>query len=254
MLPGTSPPPLRLDRALDALTDAFRGMTARADEVQCDCHWGSAEELALLKTPGALLDPDLLRRAWDAPDWGDHGAVLRRILPQFARALVRGEVKPASGMYEVGRSFARGHWQRWPAQQSPAVREFLHAWWAHSLLDPVPAVPVHELLALCAEAAGTAAPWLAVWESVRGEVSDRHLAEAAAAWEYGLLGDQLPWDSWDDEDESGLRGELSAWLVRHVPERLRTREGCETLLHRVRLIGLAGPDRWEDPHWPGHRY
>ncbi|MFJ2023366.1 hypothetical protein ACIODW_06040 [Streptomyces sp. NPDC087897] len=254
MLPDITTARLRLDRALDGLADTFRGMTARADEVQCECHWGSPEELALLKTPGVPLAPDLLRRTWDAPDWNDHGAVLRRILPQFARALVGGEVKPMFGMYEVGRSFARGHWQRWPARQSAAVREFLHAWWACGLLDPAPAVPVHELLALCAEAAGTMDPWLAVWESLDDEVPDRHLAEAAAAWEYGLLGDQLPWDPWDEEDESGLRGALSTWLVRHAPTRLRTRKGCEELLHRIRLVGLSGPARWEDPHWPGHRY
>ncbi|MFF8552051.1 hypothetical protein ACF058_04270 [Streptomyces sp. NPDC015501] len=254
MLPDTTSIRPRLDRALDGLAVAFRGMTARPDEVQCECHWGSPEELALLKAPGVPLTPDLLRRTWDVPDWDDYGAVLRRILPQFAQALVRGEVEPMFGMYEVGRSFARGNWQRWPAQQSAAVREFLHAWWAQNLLDPAPAVPAHELLSLCAEAAGTAVPWLTVWESVDDEVSDRHLREAAAAWEYGLLGDQLPWDAWDDEDESGLRGELSTWLVRHAPTRLRTRDGCGTLLHRIRLIGLSGPDRWEDPHWPGHRY
>ncbi|MFE2626089.1 hypothetical protein ACFXKH_39525, partial [Streptomyces caelestis] len=58
----TTPARLRLDRALDGLDDTFRGMTARADEVQCDCHWGSPEELALLKTPDVDLSPDLLRR------------------------------------------------------------------------------------------------------------------------------------------------------------------------------------------------
>ncbi|MEU4352937.1 hypothetical protein [Streptomyces sp. NPDC023838] len=43
-------------------------MTARSDEAQCDCHWGSAEELALLKVPDVVLDPDLLRRTWDVPN------------------------------------------------------------------------------------------------------------------------------------------------------------------------------------------
>ncbi|MFJ4867533.1 hypothetical protein [Streptomyces sp. NPDC088757] len=27
----------------------------------------------------------------------------------------------------------------------------------------------------------------------------------------------------------------------------------EGLLHRVRLMDLTGPARWEDPHWPGYR-
>lgn len=180
---------LRLDRALDDLSAVFRGMTARSDENQCDCHWGSQEELALLKIPGVELDPDLLRRAWDAPDWSDHGAVLRRILPQFARELVAGRVAPMFGMHEVGRCFARGDWKQWPARQSAAVREFLHAWWTHSLTDPDPAVPVHELFALCTEASGTLTEWLDVWEALDHPVADRHLAVAADEWEYRLLGD-----------------------------------------------------------------
>ncbi|MGW0598767.1 hypothetical protein ACWD11_16655 [Streptomyces sp. NPDC002776] len=243
---------LRLDRALDDLTHTFRGMTARSDETQCICHWGSDDELALLKIPGRELDPDLLRRTWDAPDFSDHGAVLRRILPQFARELVAGRIEPMFGMYEVGRSFARGDWQQWPARQSAAVREFLHAWWAQGLTDPDPAVPVHQLLALCAEASGTLTPWLDAWEALGHPVADRHLAVAVERWEYALLGDELPWQSWDDED--ALRAELTAWLVRYAPDRLRTLDGTDELLHRVRLLGLTGPARWEDPHYPVRAY
>ncbi|WP_254878865.1 hypothetical protein [Streptomyces sp. NA04227] len=227
-------------------------MTARGDEKQCVCHWGSEEELALLKVPDVELDPDLLRRTWEATDWDDHGAVLRRILPQFAGALVNGLVEPMFGMDEVGRVFDRGGWRQWPAHQSAAVGEFLHAWWAHSLRTPDPAVPVHELLALCVEASGTLSPWLAHWEALDESTADRHLAEAAAHWEYDLLGDELPWDAWDNAE--ALRTELAAWLVRCAPARLRPLGGHEELLHRVRLVGLTGPDRWEDPHWPGHRY
>ncbi|WP_373431098.1 hypothetical protein [Streptomyces turgidiscabies] len=95
-------------------------MTARANEVQCDCHWGSAEELALLKVPDVELDPDLLYRTWHAPDWDD------------------------------------------------------------------------------------------------------------------------------------IRTELAAWLVRHAPARLRGQAGTEELLDALRLLGLTGPARWEDPHWPTH--
>ena len=116
-----TPARLRLDRALDGLAVTFRGMTARGDENQCACHWGSAEELAQLKVPDVELDPDLLHRTWYAGDWNDHGAVLRRILPQFARALVSGLVEPMFGMDEVGRSFARGHWRQWPAPGSGAA-------------------------------------------------------------------------------------------------------------------------------------
>lgn len=253
MNPDAAPTRIRLDRALEGLTATFRGMATHPEEDKCECHWGSREDLALLKLPDAELSPDLLRRTWDAPDWRDHGAVLRRILPQFTRELVSGRVEPMFGMYEVGRSFARGHWRQWPAPQSAAVWEFLHAWWAHSLVDPAPTVPVHELLALCTEASGTLDPWLAVWETLDHDVSDRHLAEAAAQWEYDLLGDQLPWDPWDNEADDP-RPELASWLTRHAPTRLHAPEVPEALLHRIRLIGLTGPARWEDPHWPGHRY
>ncbi len=80
----------RLSAALDNLAVTFHGMTARPDEHNCECHWGSPEELSLLKTPNVELEPDLLRRAWQATDWTDHAAVLRRVLPQFATALVAG--------------------------------------------------------------------------------------------------------------------------------------------------------------------
>ncbi|MER7758172.1 hypothetical protein [Streptomyces sp. NPDC097619] len=249
----------RLDRALDHLSAVFAGMTARQDEAQCTCHWGSEEDLALLKLPDRELAPALLHRTWTTVDWTDHGAVLRRILPQFARALVAGQVTVSSGMGEVGRSFARGRWERWPAPQSAAVSEFLHAWWARTLTDPEPVLPAHAVLPVCAEATGRLGPWLVAWESLRHPHADRHLTRSVAHWEYDLLGDELPWDTWDTwEDEDALRTELVAWLVRHAPGRLRSagREGAEhrELLHRVRLMGVTGPARWEDPHWPGHHY
>ncbi|MFE2037676.1 hypothetical protein ACFXBB_31415 [Streptomyces scopuliridis] len=59
---------LRLDAALDGLAATFRGMTAHPDEHNCECHWGSAEDLAQLKLPDTDLDPDLLQRTWQAID------------------------------------------------------------------------------------------------------------------------------------------------------------------------------------------
>ncbi|MGJ6963778.1 hypothetical protein ACSDR0_17885 [Streptosporangium sp. G11] len=244
----------RLDAALDDLAATFRGMTAHPDEVNCECHWGSAQDLARLKVADVELDPDLLRRTWGAPDWDDHASVLRRILPQFATALVGGFVEPLFGMEEVGHCFARGQWQRWPAEQAAAVREFLHAWWAHTLTDSDPAVPAYEVLALIAEASGMLSPWLSTWETLTGTMADQRLAEAMAHWEYDLLGDKLPWDAWEWEGAEETRAELTAWLVRHASVRLRSDAVPEELLHRVRLLGLTGPARWEDPHWPGHSY
>ncbi|MFJ2723036.1 hypothetical protein [Streptomyces sp. NPDC087437] len=243
---------LRLDAALDGLAVTFRGMTARPDEYNCDCHWGSAEDLAQLKVADAELDFDLLQRTWQATDWRDHPSVLRRILPQFASALVSGRLEPLFGMERVGLAFTLGNWREWPAEQAAAVEEFLQAWWAYTLTDPDPTMPAHDLLVLTAEATGTLSPWLDTWESLSDPVADGHLAEAADHWEYDLLGDQLPWSAWENEEE--MRAELTAWLVRHAPARLRAHGAPEDLLHRIRLLGVTGPDRWEDPHWPGHRY
>ncbi|MFD8911159.1 hypothetical protein [Streptomyces sp. NPDC059575] len=250
--PDATPPPARLDRALENLALTFRGMTARADEVQCTCHWGGEDELARLKVPDLELDPDLLRRTWTAPDWSDHGAVLRRILPQFARSLTDGTTEHWLGAAEAGQSFARSDWQRWPAQQRAAVAEFLHAWWAHSLTDPAPTIPVYDLLVLLTEASATLTPWLTVWETTDHDTADRHLEEAAAHWQYDLLRDELPWYTSHDEDT--LRTGLAAWLAGHAPPRLRARGAPEDLLHHIRLAAIPTPARWEDPYWPDRRY
>ncbi|MFJ6569560.1 hypothetical protein ACIQNU_19250 [Streptomyces sp. NPDC091292] len=243
----------RLDAALDDLASVFRGMTAHPDEDNCECHWGSAEDLALLKTPDVELDSDLLHRTWQATDWTYKGAVLRRILPQFATALTAGRIEPLCGMMEeVGRTFHRADWQQWPTEQATAVSEFLRAWWAHTLTDPAPAVPAYQVLALTTEASGTLSTWLHTWEIRTDHTADQHLTEAATQWEYDLLGDQLPWDTWHNGE--ALRTELTAWLVRHAPDRLRAHGAPDELLHRIRLLGVTGPDRWYDPHWPGHRY
>ncbi|MEU4100222.1 hypothetical protein ACFY8X_14280 [Streptomyces tanashiensis] len=243
---------LRLDAALDHLTVTFRGMTADPDESNCECHWGSAEDLAQLKIADKELDPDLLQRTWQATDWKNNASVLRRILPQFATSLVTGLVEPRFGMERVGFTFALGEWQEWPAEQAAAVEEFLHAWWAHTLTDPDPLVPAHDLLVLTAEASGTLRPWLDVWEALDDPVADAHLATAADHWDYDLLGDQLPWRAWENGEE--MRTGLTAWLVGHASARLRAHGAPEDLLHRIRLLGVTGPDRWEDPHWPQYRY
>ncbi|MFD5028878.1 hypothetical protein ACFWM0_00395 [Streptomyces sp. NPDC058405] len=247
---GRMPVQRRLDAALERLDATFRGLTARPDEHNCECHWGSAEELALLKVPDVELDPDLLRRTWQASDWADSPSVIRRILPQFAAALVGGLVDDFD-IEEAGRAIARGRWEQGPAEEAAAVQEFLHAWWAHTLADPGPAVPVYLVLALCAEATATLAPWLGTWEAAAHTVADQHLMEAVTQWEYDLRGeDQLPWTSWRDEDEeAAMRAELAVWLARHAPARLRAHGASEELLHHVRLLGLAEADRWDDPHW-----
>ncbi|MFJ3861201.1 hypothetical protein ACIPRL_33850 [Streptomyces sp. NPDC090085] len=252
--PGVPAARDRLDRALDELAAAFRGAAARPDENACACHWGSTEELVLLKTPGGDLDRDLLQRAWYGTDWRDPGAVLRRILPQFARELTTGLDGYAWAVDRAGAAFAEAGWQEWPARQSGAVREFLHAWWAYALRVTGPGLlPAREVLMVCTEASGAIGPWLAVWEGTRHPVADHHLAETLDAWDWDLLREELPWRpwaAWPEEAEGAVRTELTAWIAEHAPARLRAAGAPEPLRHSARLLGLPAPTRHQDPHWP----
>ncbi|MEU6211605.1 hypothetical protein ABZ891_17060 [Streptomyces sp. NPDC047023] len=252
--PGVPAARDRLDRALDELAAAFRGAAARPDENACACHWGSAEELVLLKTPGGDLDRDLLQRAWYGTDWRDPGAVLRRILPQFARELTTGLDGYAWAVDRAGAAFAEAGWQEWPARQSGAVREFLHAWWAYALRVTGPGLlPAREVLTVCTEASGAIGPWLAVWEGTRHPVADHHLAETLDAWDWDLLREELPWRpwaAWPEEAEGAVRTELTAWIAEHAPARLRAAGAPEPLRHSARLLCLPAPTRHQAPHWP----
>jgi hypothetical protein len=242
----------RLDASLARIATTFRGMTAHPDDGNCDCHWGSAEELALLKTPDVALDSDLLRRTYWAGDWDFPDAMLRRILPQLCTALVDGEVERLGSMDHAGRAFALGRWQQWPAEQSEAIREFLDAWWLVTLTDQDARVPAYSVLAMLVEASGVLDRWLGTWTTATTALANRRLAEAFGQWDYDLLCDDLPWSTWtltDDEKES-LRAKLTGWLLRHAPDRLRIVDTDPELLHRLRLLGLTGPARWDDPHWP----
>ncbi|MGI5520160.1 hypothetical protein ACQEUX_04325 [Micromonospora sp. CA-259024] len=252
----STPARRRLDAALAHLATTFRGMTAHPDDSNCECHWGSAEELALLKTPNVELDPDLLRRTYWAGDWHFPAAMLRRILPQLATALVSGEVERLGSMDYAGRAFALGRWQQWPAEQSTTIREFLDAWWVVTLSDPDAEVPAYAVLAMLVEASGALDRWLGAWATATSPVANRRLAEAFGEWEYDLLRDDPPWRTWEltDDEEEVLRAELTAWLLQHAPARLRMVDTDPELLHRIRLLGINGPARWDDPHWPNRGY
>ncbi|MFG2298681.1 hypothetical protein [Streptomyces sp. NPDC048603] len=236
----------RLQAALEGVAVTFRGMTARPDESNCECHWGSPEELAQLKVPDVELDRDLLTRTWQATDWCYPDAVLRRILPQFAQALVKGLCWDG---VTAGRLFLSGEWWQWPPNQAAAVREFLDAWWMDTLTEPDAVVPAHEVLVVCSEASGALAPWLAVWEGVSHPVADRRLADAVDSWSYDLLTGVLPWFAWKLDNEEAA-AELTTWLTLNGQDRLRASGAPEDVLHCVRLLSLTGAARWEDPHFP----
>ncbi|NRQ36307.1 hypothetical protein HII36_31400 [Nonomuraea sp. NN258] len=228
---------LRLDAALTRVAVIFRGMTARSDEGNCECHWGSAAELARLKVPDVELGLDLLNRTWRS-DWDDPSAILRRVLPEFSRAMVDGLLEPFCGPEQIGYAFVRADWRQWPVEQFAAARELLDAWWAHTLVQPNPAMPVCEVLVVCAEASETLTPWLRVWEAQDHAVADRHLADAITGWTRDFMGGWLPWDSWNSWGNADERlAELATWLIRFAPARLGARSLSAELLHRLRFLG-----------------
>ncbi|MEU5421622.1 hypothetical protein ACH4UT_05295 [Streptomyces sp. NPDC020799] len=216
-------------------------MTACPWESNCECHWGSREELALLKIPDVVLDPDLLHRTWSVPDWQDHAAVMRRVLPQLTEALARGE---ALHTEQVGLSLKRAGWHDWPEEQSAAVSEFLRAWWDHVL--GTASQPAPDVFEICVTASGTVTPWLAAWESRRSPVADRHLLDAVEGWVYELEGDRLPFHWWYFYDnEAAVVGELNAWLASHAPARVVAQGAPLALVERVRRLGMPFQLRWD---------
>ncbi|SBT40777.1 hypothetical protein [Micromonospora auratinigra] len=234
----------RLEAALSGVAGAFRGMTAHRQESNCACHWGSAEELELLKAPDAPLDDDLLRRAYWTTDWRYPGPLLRRILPQLTQALVAGHVEPMAGMASLGHLFTVGRWQEWPAGQQDALREFLDAWWLHVLVEPDAKVPAHEAITLLAEVTAKLTPWMTTWAQLLANTTARlRLVTAADAWMDDLLGDRLPWASCHDEDT--WCPTLSLWVLRHTPAALREHDTSAELHHYVRLLALPYADRWD---------
>lgn len=232
----------RLDAALATVAATFRGMTAHRQESNCECHWGSAEELALLKTPDVPLDDDLLRRTYWATDWRYPSPLLRRILPQLTQALVAGEVKPMAGMESLGWLFTASHWPGWPTEQRDALREFLDAWWLHVLVEPDAKVAAHEALTLLAEVTATLTPWLTIWADLLVDgVARRRLITAVDEWVCDLMVDKLPW--WSSHHEDTWCPALSLWVLRHAPAVLREHDA--SLYDQVRLLSLPYADRWD---------
>ncbi|MEU2287807.1 hypothetical protein ABZ614_38885 [Streptomyces sp. NPDC013178] len=232
-----------LDTALAAVDTVFSGFTSPAETGCGYCH--APEETAYLRTPDVRMPVDVVQYyLFEVSDhFDDHAAVMRRLLPQGARAMADGTLG-AIGYGAHGLS--RVEWRSWPAEQVTAIETFLHAWWQDALMTPEPPYGIDDIFDTCVTIAGTVTPFLEAW--VTGPVAEAHLAHCADVWLYDLLSDASPFSWWyDDSVEAGV-ADLRAWLS--GPGAVRLRAAGETdLATRAELLALPYDDRWAHPYW-----
>ncbi|MGW3207206.1 hypothetical protein [Streptomyces sp. NPDC001135] len=236
-------PTTELAAALADIDTVFNGF-AGPHETGC-AHCFLPEETAWLRTPYTRVPADLLRRFVfkDPLHFEDHAAVMRRLLPQTARAMADGSLEDIGwGFHGLGRV----DWRAWPAEQASAVDRFVHAWWDDVRTTPEPPYPVHDVFETCAMIVGTISPLLDRWTP--HPVADAHLVSCAGEWLYRLVVDDWPFSWWYHDDQPSVVAELQSWLARHAPGRLRAR-GETDLAVRARLVGLPYDERWNDPYW-----
>ncbi|MFJ9819809.1 hypothetical protein ACIRU3_32010 [Streptomyces sp. NPDC101151] len=232
-----------LAAALADIDTVFNGFSSPT-ETGCERCF-APQETAYLRTPYTRVPPDLLRRfVHKVPGhFEDHAAVMRRLLPQCARAMADG------GLDDLGWSphgLSRVDWRSWPAGQAAAVEAFVLAWWDDVLTSPEPPYRVQDVFETGASILRTMTPLLDRWQA--HPVADTHLVDCARDWLCTLSSDHWPFIWWTRDDESAGVAELRAWLARHAPDRLRAR-GEPDLATRARLVGLPYEERWNDPYW-----
>ncbi|MDF3141916.1 MULTISPECIES: hypothetical protein [unclassified Streptomyces] len=231
-----------LDAALADIDTVFNGF-ASPTEIGCERCF-DPQETAYLRTPYTRVPADLVRRfVFKVPDhFEDHAAVMRRLLPQTARAMADGSMDVAWW----GHGLTRVDWHSWPTEQSDAIQAFLTAWWRDALASPEPPHPVTDVFDSCSSIAGTVTPFLADW--IRHPVADTHLVSCARRWMADLLADDLPLTCGFDEGKEGAVAELQSWFARNAPARLRA-QGEPGLATEAELLALPYDDRWAHPYW-----
>jgi hypothetical protein len=231
-----------LDAALAQIDTVFSGF-ASPDETGCGyCH--APGELAYLRTPDVPIPEDVVWYfLFEVPDhFDDHAAVMRRLLPQAARAMADG-VPGAIG--HGGHGLSRVDWRLWPAEQATAIETFLHAWWQAALASPEPPYGIDDIFDTCATIARTVTPFLAGWGP--GRVADAHLARCADVWLYDLLSDSSPFSWWYDDTAAAGLTDLRTWLS--GPGAARLHEAGEyDLATRAQLLDLPYDERWAHPY------
>jgi hypothetical protein len=232
-----------LDTALARISTVFRG-AASPDETGCGyCH--APEETAYLRTPDIPVPPDVVQYyLFEVSDhFDDHAAVMRRLLPQAARAMADGTL----GAINYGaHGLTRVDWRSWPPEQAAAIDTFLRAWWQDALTAPDPSYGIDDIFDTCATIATTVTPFLDDWP--RTPVADAHLAHCADVWLYDLLSDASPFTWWYDDSEKTAIADLCTWLSGPGAARLRA-QGEHDLATRAELLALPYDDRWAHPYW-----
>ncbi|MFE0253526.1 hypothetical protein [Streptomyces sp. NPDC059010] len=232
-----------LDAALARIDSVFDGF-ASLDETGCGyCH--APEETAYLRTPKVRIPVDVVRYyLFEVPDhFDDHAAVMRRLLPQGARAMADGSL---SSVTVGAHGLSRVDWRSWPAEQAAAIEAFLHAWWQEALATPEPPYGIDTVFDICATIAGTVTPFLDAWAP--GPVADAHLAHCADVWLYDLLSDDSPFSWWYDVTVATGVTDLRAWLSGTGAARLHA-AGEYDLATRAELLAVSYDERWAHPYW-----
>jgi hypothetical protein len=231
-----------LDAALADIDTVFNGF-ASPTETGCErCFL--PEETAYLRTPYTRVPADLLHRfVYKVPDhFEDHAAVMRRLMPQTARAMADGSL--SVGWW--GHGLTRVDWRSWPTDQADAIHTFLTAWWRQTLVTPDPPDPVRDIFECCASITGTMTPFLADWTP--HPVADAHLVSCVRWWLDLLVCDDSPFSTWDDDHQEATAVELRTWLAGHAPARLRA-QGEPRLATEAELLALPYDERWAHPYW-----
>jgi hypothetical protein len=232
-----------LDAALADIGTIFNGFSS-PHETGCELCFGP-EETAYLRTPYTRVPLELVGRfVFKHPlHFEDHAAVMRRLLPQCARAMADGSLDGV-GWWHHGLS--RVDWRSWPRKQAAAVEAFVLAWWYDALTAPEPPYPVADVFETCGAILRTMTPLLDRWDA--HPAADAHLVRCASAWLHSLIYDDWPFTWWTRDDEAAGIAELQAWFARHAPARLRA-QGEEDLAIQARLVGLPYDECWNDPYW-----
>jgi hypothetical protein len=206
----------RLQRALDDVDRLFGAFTCAADNPCTHCY--GDDGVPELEVSGAQIDPVTLGSlAYESLGiLQDHEAMVRRILPQLARAMADGTVHT---FWADQHCLARFDWRGWPAPQPEVVTEFVAAWWADLITTPDPHHSVTDAFVTFAALTGDISAALAAWPD--HPVANRHLAAASNFWLHDLVHDDDPLDLLLRDGPAPAVQVMSDWYTDVGADRLR---------------------------------